>query len=47
MKYIGDIDEKIIESAKKFASQGIDIFNPKDKFLMIYVIIMIIKMAKI
>ena len=32
MKYIGDIDEKIIESAKKFASQGIDIFNPKDKF---------------
>jgi hypothetical protein len=32
MKYIGYIDEKIIESAKKFASQGIDIFNPKDKF---------------
>ena len=32
MKYIGDIDAKIIESAKKFASQGIDIFNPKDKF---------------
>ena len=32
MKYIGDIDEINIESAKSLSKQGIDLFNPQDSF---------------
>ena len=32
MKYIGDIEELDIQTAKDLATQGIDVFNAKDKF---------------
>ena len=32
MKYIGDVEELNIESAKDLANQGIDVFNANDKF---------------
>jgi hypothetical protein len=32
MKYIGDVKELDIQSAKNLASQGIDVFNANDKF---------------
>ena len=32
MKYIGDVEKLDILSAKNLASQGVDVFNPKDEF---------------
>ena len=32
MKYIGDVEELNIESAKDLSEQGIDVFNASDKF---------------
>ena len=32
MKYIGDVDELNVQSAKNLAEQGIDVFNAKDDF---------------
>ena len=32
MKYIGDIEELVIQTAINFSKQGIDVFNPGDDF---------------
>lgn len=47
LKYIGDVEELDIETAKNYADLGNDIYNASLNFLMTYVINMIMMMVKI